>query len=102
MDRQILWSAVVGDASGDAEEARNFIMALNDNGVYVVVDPLGVDTTSKPLGKDPASPLAGMAERPLRKPILHGGHYPWSDFAAHPRAEHIIWRSTVETGSLPA
>jgi glycosyltransferase involved in cell wall biosynthesis len=98
----VLWSAVLGNNSGYAEEARNFILALCHNGVEVAVESL-TGPFSEPVGAIDIDPRVAvfMNKIPTRS-FIHVVHYAWPTFRGqHPDALRLVWRVTFETDTLP-
>ena len=101
-DVPVVWSGLMTDRTGFAEEARQFILAL---------DSIGVDVRADPLYRHPwrARLTGGSAER-LERLTLVGQperfvqvvHTPMSFLRRHPDAERVIARTVFETrGPLP-
>ncbi|HXM76201.1 MAG TPA: hypothetical protein VN971_05440, partial [Thermoanaerobaculia bacterium] len=94
----LAWSAPLFVRSGYAEEARSFVLALDDAGYAVT--PIDVAGVTSGLGAADDR-LTELTEAPLRSPFAEVVHYHGPGIPLRPDATRRVWRTMFEAESLP-
>jgi glycosyltransferase involved in cell wall biosynthesis/tetratricopeptide (TPR) repeat protein len=97
----LVWSAPLFDTSGYAEEARQFILALDDAGFDVHADPVVWAPWQARLSSGAAERLERMLALDPPQSFVHVIHTTPHTFVRHPHAVRTIGRTMLETDGLP-
>ncbi|HYC56711.1 MAG TPA: glycosyltransferase [Candidatus Binatia bacterium] len=97
----VLWSAPVFDRSGYASEARDYVLALDQAGVEVYVNPHPWQHAALDLPAEDMARIAELARAELPDRFVHVIQHQAIRFWRHPQAVVNIGRTMFETDSLP-
>lgn len=97
----VVWSGALGEASGYAEAARNFVLALNLAGIPVHANPIRMGGPEASLSVAVAESLRQLVAVVPPNRFIHVLHSPPFLFRRDPRAIRNIGRTMFETDSLP-
>ncbi len=98
----LLWIAPVFDASGFADEARNFVLGMDDAGIPVHLKPIPWDVSDTELDAETRTRLEALTQRGLSPDFICVNQF----FPTHvPLAEAAavnVCRTMFETDRIPA
>jgi glycosyltransferase involved in cell wall biosynthesis/GT2 family glycosyltransferase/SAM-dependent methyltransferase len=97
----VLWTAPVFDRSGYANEARDYVLALDEAGVDVAVNPMQWPLSAPGLPQPVARRLRALATREMASGFVHVIQHQAIRFARHHQAAANIGRTMFETDTLP-
>lgn len=97
----VLWSGMVFDRSGYANEARTFLLALQRAGVPAFANPYRWPPPRVELGAGRDALLDAMATAELPASFVHVCHLPAFTQQIHPAAVANVARTMWETDRLP-
>ena len=99
--RGVKYIAPVFDASGYAEAARNYILALHEQGYPVTIHPVRFTRANPDLGTE-GKLLNDLVDRPVDydKVIAHCTPDAWRSVLTHEQGHYIIGLTTWETDRL--
>jgi len=97
----VLWSAPVFDRSGYANEARDYVLALDEAGVDVYVNAYPWRHVPSDLPGDEVARIAELARAGLPSDFVHVIQHQAIRFWRHPQALANVGRTMFETDSLP-
>jgi|GEM_PF-1535481 len=97
----VVWSGPLDDPSGYGEESRNFLFALEDQGVSVAAQPLPWSYDRVDLAPAERSRLEGLAQRAVKPGFIQVIQNFPTAFQRHPEAGVAIGRTMFETDRLP-
>ncbi|HUG13462.1 MAG TPA: glycosyltransferase [Thermomicrobiales bacterium] len=101
MPAAVVWSAPLLEFSGYADEARNFVFALDRAGVPVSASsPLSLDDAFRQTPAD-TEWLRRLMARRVPERFVYVSHVPGRLLARHPLAARNIGRTMLETDRLP-
>lgn len=98
----LLWQAPLFDPSGYADEARNFLIGLDDIGTNVKAFPLNWSPRLAPLEDEVRDRLVTMVERELTEDFCNVVHIFPTYYQRNTEAKRNIGRTMFETDRLPA
>jgi glycosyltransferase involved in cell wall biosynthesis len=101
MTTTIVWSAPLFDRSGFAEEARNFILALDHAGLPVRADPFLWHPWAARLSDGAAERIERLLATRTPRSFAHVVHGSPHDLRRHPRAMFAAARTMFETDGVP-
>jgi len=97
----VLWSAPVFDRSGYANEARDYVLALDDSGVDIYVNPYPWQHVAPDLPRRDLTRITELSRAALPADFVHVIQHQAIRFSRHPDAIANIGRTMFETDSLP-
>jgi glycosyltransferase involved in cell wall biosynthesis len=101
---RVLWTGLLTDYSGYAEEARALLHGLISLGVDVQINPINRAGGAVPVPSEFRELLSAPFSSPHKGPsvhIVHIGHKPWLDLSSAV-GDRVVWRTMFETSSLPS
>ena len=98
----VIWSAPLRDATGYADEARNFVFALDGVGTALRADPIHWSNWQTSLSDAEAETLDRLEATSVADPYIRMEHITPLNFVRDPRAKATIGRTMFETDGLPA
>jgi len=100
----VLWHGHLFDASGFADEGRNFVLGLDSLGVPVGVAPFHVWDARRALARDELARLQALVRTPPRAPagiLVSVVHDPPVTFRRVAGADYHVGRAMFETDRIP-
>ena len=98
---RLLWSAPIYDPSGYSDEARNFVLSINDHGIPVRVNPIKWSNKEAKLPASISNRIKGLSKTPLSPGFINVMHIFPPYFQKNPAARFNIGRTMFETDRIP-
>ena len=98
----LLWIAPVFDASGFADEARNFVLGIDDAGVPVHLKPIPWDVPDTELDATTRERLQGLTQRVLSPEFICVNQFFPTQVPLAEAAAVNVCRTMFETDRIPA
>jgi glycosyltransferase involved in cell wall biosynthesis len=101
-NRSLLWIAPVFDASGFADEARNFVLGMDDAGIPVHLKPIPWDVSDTELDAETRSRLEALTQRGLSLDFICVNQFFPTQVPLAEAAALNVCRTMFETDRIPA
>ncbi len=101
-NRSLLWIAPVFDASGFADEARNFVLGMDDAGMPVHLKPIPWDVSDTELDAETRSRLEALTQRGLSPDFICVNQFFPTQVPLAEAAAVNVCRTMFETDRIPA
>lgn len=100
---RVVWCAPIFDPSGYANEARHFVLNLEEIGHDVVIRPVGSisQTFREHMPRDMRDKLDSLLQKNVTLPFLCVEHSPGYLFKRHKEAAYCIGRTMFESDGVP-
>ncbi len=98
----VVWSSPLVDASGYADEARTFLLGLDEAGIRVRANPLQWSDRVAELTERESAMIERVSATPLDPDFLHVQHIFPRSFSPSERAVANVGRTMFETDRIPA
>jgi glycosyltransferase involved in cell wall biosynthesis len=97
----VIWTSPLYDASGYADEARNFLIGLDQIGTDVRTDPVQWSNWKATLSADETRTLNRLAAVNVDHPYVRVEHFSPLNFVRDPGSKATVGRTMFETDGLP-